>query len=40
MLAPGIRVQTSASDFRPISQLQLTRFDGQRFAPFGPLIHR
>ncbi len=40
MLAPGIRVQTSASDFRPISQLQLTRFNGQRFEPFGGLIHR
>lgn len=38
MLAPGIVVRTLPQDFRPVSQLQLTRFVGQRFEPFWPLI--
>ena len=40
MLAPGIRVHTRPDDFHPVSQLQLTRFVGQRFEPFGPLVDR
>ena len=40
MLAPGIKVRTTPDDFYPVSQLQLTRFVGQRFEPFGPVIDR
>jgi hypothetical protein len=40
MLAPGITLRTAPDDFYPVSQLQLTRFTGQRFEPFGPVIDR
>jgi hypothetical protein len=40
MLSPGIKVTTSPDDFYPVSQLQLTKFAGQRFEPFGPIIDR
>jgi branched-chain amino acid transport system substrate-binding protein len=35
MLLSGIEVTTDPTDFRPISQMQLARFDGQRFVRFG-----
>jgi branched-chain amino acid transport system substrate-binding protein len=35
---PGISIKTSATDYSPIDQLQLVRFNGQRFEPFGPVI--
>jgi branched-chain amino acid transport system substrate-binding protein len=35
MLLPGIRVNTSATDFRPIEQVQLMRFTGERWELFG-----
>jgi len=38
MLLPGIRITTSPSDFRPIKQLRLERFDGEHWVPFGDLI--
>jgi branched-chain amino acid transport system substrate-binding protein len=38
MLLPGIKLTTSASDYFPIKQLQLVRFDGSRWVPFGDLI--
>jgi hypothetical protein len=31
MLLPGITVNTSPTNYFPISQLQLTRFDGKRW---------
>jgi branched-chain amino acid transport system substrate-binding protein len=34
-LVPGITVNTSPSDFYPIKQLQLAKFNGQRWEPFG-----
>ncbi|MBL8351092.1 MAG: ABC transporter substrate-binding protein [Burkholderiaceae bacterium] len=40
MLAPGITLKTSPDDFYPVSQLQLTKFAGSRFEPFGPIIDR
>lgn len=40
MLSPGIKVRTTPEDFHAVSQLQLTRFVGQRFEPFGPVIDR
>ena len=37
MLRPGIRVRTSATDYQPISQLYLIRFDGSDWAGIGPI---
>ncbi len=38
MLRPGIKVTTSPTDYRPIKQLFLMRFDGERWVPFGGII--
>ncbi len=38
MLLPGITINTSPTDFAPIKQIQMGRFDGQRWQLFGPLI--
>jgi branched-chain amino acid transport system substrate-binding protein len=38
MLLPGIKINTSPTDFAPIKQIQMGRFDGQRWQPFGPVI--
>ncbi len=38
MLAPGIKVKTTPNDFHAISQLQLTKFAGSRFEPFGGVV--
>jgi branched-chain amino acid transport system substrate-binding protein len=35
---PGIKIKTSPTDYSPIDQLQMVRFNGQRFEPFGPVI--
>ncbi len=35
MLLPGVRVNTSATDYDPIKQLQLMRFDGKEWVRFG-----
>ena len=35
MLLPGVRINTSASDYDPIKQLQLMRFDGREWVRFG-----
>lgn len=40
MLLPGIRINTSPTDYYPIEQMQLMRFDGQRWVLFGELIGR
>jgi branched-chain amino acid transport system substrate-binding protein len=37
MLLPGIKVNTSATDFYPIEQEQLAKFDGERWVNFGEL---
>lgn len=37
-LLPGIKINTSATDFRPIEAMQLRRFDGTTWLPFGPVI--
>jgi branched-chain amino acid transport system substrate-binding protein len=37
-LIPGIRVKTSQSDFYPIEQVQMMRFTGKRWQPFGPIL--
>ncbi len=38
MLRPGISLQTTPSDFQPIHQLFLIRFDGRKWVPFGAII--
>ncbi|MGY4225439.1 ABC-type branched-subunit amino acid transport system substrate-binding protein [Bradyrhizobium sp. USDA 4503] len=38
MLLPGIRINTSPSDYYPLEQLQLVRFSGERYEPMGPVI--
>jgi branched-chain amino acid transport system substrate-binding protein len=37
-LLPGVKINTSASDFYPIEQLQMMRFKGQKWDLFGPVI--
>jgi len=38
ILLPGITINTSATDFAPISQLQLMKFEGQKWKLFGDVI--
>jgi len=38
VLLPGISINTSPSDFAPISQLQLQRFKGERWELFGDVV--
>jgi branched-chain amino acid transport system substrate-binding protein len=38
MLLPGVKVNTSPTDYNAIQQLQLMRFDGKRWGRFGDLI--
>ena len=38
MLLPGIVINTSATNFAPIQQAQMRRFNGQRYVPFGPVL--
>jgi branched-chain amino acid transport system substrate-binding protein len=38
VLLPGIRVNTSATNFHPIRQMQLTRWTGQHFELFGKVL--
>ena len=35
---PGIHIKTSPTDFYPIEQLQMIKFNGQTWEPFGPMI--
>jgi branched-chain amino acid transport system substrate-binding protein len=37
LLLPGIKINTSATDFAPIEQEQLAKFDGERWVTFGEL---
>src|SRR6185312_2536713 len=38
MLLPDIKVQTSATDFFPIQQMQLAKFDGKTWVRFGDVL--
>jgi branched-chain amino acid transport system substrate-binding protein len=38
MLLPGITINTSATDFFPIEQMRMTRFTGERWELFGPVL--
>ena len=39
MLLPGVLVTTSPTDFAPIKQQQLARFNGERWERFGPVMN-
>ena len=39
MLLPGIAINTSPTDFAPVKQVQMGRFDGQRWRLFGPVLN-
>jgi len=34
----GIKINTSPTDFRPYQQMQLGKFNGKNFEPFGDVI--
>jgi len=38
MLLPGITINTGPTDFAPIKQMQMARFDGERWQLFGSLM--
>jgi branched-chain amino acid transport system substrate-binding protein len=38
MLLPGIKINTTPTDFAPIKQVQMAKFDGQRWNLFGDLL--
>jgi branched-chain amino acid transport system substrate-binding protein len=38
MLLPGITINTSPTDFAAIKQVQMERFEGERFRRFGPIL--
>ena len=38
MALPGIKINTSATDFFPFEQMQMQRFTGERWELFGPVI--
>jgi hypothetical protein len=37
-LLPGITINTSSIDFAPIKQMRLSRFKGERWELFGPML--
>jgi ABC-type branched-subunit amino acid transport system substrate-binding protein len=39
MLLPGILINTSPTNFAPIKQAQMRRFEGERYVPFGPVLN-
>ena len=38
MLLPGITLNTSPTDYHPVKQLQMLRFDGKHWVRFGEVI--
>jgi len=38
MLLPGIKINTSATDFYPIKQMQMQQFNGERWESIGPVM--
>ncbi len=38
MLLPGITVNTGPTDFAPIKQMQMERFNGEKWERFGPVL--
>jgi branched-chain amino acid transport system substrate-binding protein len=40
MLLPGIKINTSPTDYFPIKQMQMARFDGRAWVLMGNLINQ
>ena len=40
MMLPGIKINTSPTDYLPVEQAQLIRFDGERWVRFGDIVGR
>jgi branched-chain amino acid transport system substrate-binding protein len=38
LLLPGIKINTSATDFAPIEQEQMAKFDGEKWSLFGEVL--
>jgi hypothetical protein len=38
LLLPGVKLNTSPTDFAPIEQMQLAKFDGERWVLFGDIF--
>ena len=38
MMLPGIKINTGPKDYLPVEQVQLIRFDGERWVRFGDLV--
>ena len=38
LATPGVRINTGSQDYYPIESLQLARFDGKRWVPYGKVI--
>lgn len=38
MLLPGVKVNTSSTDYYPVEAVNLAKFDGEKFVPFGEVI--
>jgi branched-chain amino acid transport system substrate-binding protein len=38
MLLPGVKINTNATDFFPIEQAQMMRFDGEKWVRFGEVL--
>jgi len=38
MLLPGVAINTSPTDYYPLEQLQMEKFDGERWQRFGPVM--
>jgi branched-chain amino acid transport system substrate-binding protein len=38
MLLPGIKVNTSPTDYFPLEELQMRRFNGEGWELFGPIL--
>ncbi len=37
-MLPGMKIKTGADDYFPIKQMQMQRFNGERWEPLGPLM--
>jgi branched-chain amino acid transport system substrate-binding protein len=38
LLLPGMAINTSPNDYFPLKQMQMERFNGERYEPFGPVM--
>jgi branched-chain amino acid transport system substrate-binding protein len=38
LLLPGIKINTAPDNYAPIDQLQMIRFNGERWESFGPVM--